>query len=351
MEKKTLLIPCAGRSSRYPGTRPKWLLTTPDGQLMIERAAQSLPEETIKRTVIATLREFEDLYGVRDILQRTCLRNAELVLLDQVTSGPAETVRAMIEQFDVSGPICVKDSDSFFSIDHLPAGSLIALLDLRKNPQITFVGAKSFAVINEQGLVSDIVEKSVVSNFISVGLYGFSDAKVFADTYDAMKSRFNAGEFFISHVISAAIAQGEVFQPVQALEFMDVGTLDDWLRYCRDYRTLVLDLDGVVFANHSKYFHPLWEDVDQPIQENVATLLKLQAKGAQLIFMTARPEQYRAKTEKTLADLGLRAHSLVMGCLHGPRYLVNDYAPSNPHPSAIAINLERNSGKLGSLLS
>jgi hypothetical protein len=35
-----------------------------------------------------------------------------------------------------------------------------------------------------------------------------------------------------------------------------------------------------------------------------------------------------------------------MNCNHGRRFLVNDHAPSNPYPSAVAISIERNSAKL-----
>ena len=34
---KTLILPVPGRSSRFPGMRPKWLLTMPDGKLMLEK--------------------------------------------------------------------------------------------------------------------------------------------------------------------------------------------------------------------------------------------------------------------------------------------------------------------------
>ena len=33
---KNLILPVAGQSSRYPNMRPKWLITMPDGKLMIE---------------------------------------------------------------------------------------------------------------------------------------------------------------------------------------------------------------------------------------------------------------------------------------------------------------------------
>ena len=32
---RTLLLPCAGKSTRYPGTRPKWMLTLPEGDLAL----------------------------------------------------------------------------------------------------------------------------------------------------------------------------------------------------------------------------------------------------------------------------------------------------------------------------
>ena len=40
-----------------------------------------------------------------------------------------------------------------------------------------------------------------------------------------------------------------------------------------------------------------------------------------------------------LDDVGL-------GDGHGRRFLVNDHAPSNPYPSAVAISVERNSAQL-----
>ena len=52
-----LLLPVAGKSSRYPGIRPKWLLTMPNGQLMIERSLEGLNLNFIKEVVIIMLKE------------------------------------------------------------------------------------------------------------------------------------------------------------------------------------------------------------------------------------------------------------------------------------------------------
>jgi hypothetical protein len=86
------------------------------------------------------------------------------------------------------------------------------------------------------------------------------------------------------------------------------------------------------------------------IQENIDHLLLLQNRGAQLIFMTARPEVFRKVTMDALENAGLRPHALIMDCLHGTRYLVNDHAPSNPYPAAVAISVDRNQPSLGQYL-
>ncbi len=204
--------------------------------------------------------------------------------------------------------------------------------------------------LNEQGLVSDIVEKNIVSNYISVGLYGFADAALFVEAYDALISLTGGAHSFVSHVIKSGIVAGHVFQPVMVDDLVDIGTRADWNAYRARLPSIVLDIDGVVFRNQSEFFPPYWSDPVEPIEANVAHIRSLQSRGAQLVFMTSRPETYRAKTAAALEALGFRVHALVMGCHHGTRYLVNDYAASNPYPSAVAINLPRNSAALPDIL-
>jgi len=343
---RTLLLPCAGLSKRYPDMRPKWMLTTPDGHLAVAKAAASVASADVQRIVVGILKEHDERYGGVEALRREFLGSVDVVVLDEPTRGPAETVRLMIERAKVSGAMCVKDTDSFFAPLPVPTESFVAIGDLRQLPNLTRVGQKSFVVLNEQGLISEIVEKDVVSNLVSVGLYGFRDVGIFNRHYDRVVHELGVNEIFVSHVIFEAISEGEVFVPYQTKELVDVGTVEEWRRYCERRKTIVLDLDGVVFENHSKFFRPYWDEEDRPIDANVERLRELQADGAQLVFMTARPESYRAKTSETLERLGLRVHALVMGCQHGPRYLVNDFAKSNPYPSARSINLERNTDKL-----
>ncbi len=348
--RRTLLLPCAGKSSRYPGVRPKWMLTLPDGELALARAAASLPRGSCDRTVIAIRAEHQAKYDAVGLLTRVFGADVEIYVLEHDTRGPADTVAQMIRLAQVRGPLAIKDADSFFDAGALPTESFVALSDVRAAPQMTNVGAKSFAVLNENNLVVEMIEKSLASNYVSVGLYGFCDAGLYLNVFGAVVGQAGVNELFVSHVMNRAIADGMRVEPHIVSGLIDVGTLEDWRRHVRPQGSIVSDLDGVVFRNHSRYFAPFWDDEDEPISENVAALRQFQDQGAQLIFMTARPEVYRVKTERALAKAGLRPHALVMDCLHGRRFLVNDHAASNPYPSAVGLSIDRNSATLADYL-
>jgi hypothetical protein len=343
---RTLLLPCAGKSSRYPGVRPKWMLTLPDGELALARAAASLPPGSHDRMIVAVRGEHESKYQATALLKRVFGPHIEVLVLAQDTNGPADTVAQMLRGARVEGAFAVKDADSFFDPAALPETGFVALSDVRETPHMSNVGAKSFAVINEHDLVVEMIEKSLASNYVSVGLYGFSDAAAYLESFDAVQAATTSGEMFVSHVMNRAIADGMAIAPLLVGGLVDVGTLDDWRRYVRPRGTIVTDLDGVVFKNHSRWFAPFWDEPDEPIAENVAALRHWQDQGAQIVFMTARPEIYRGKTEAALRELGLVPHALIMDCRHGRRFLINDHAPSNPYPSAVAVSTERNSPTL-----
>ena len=345
---RTLLLPCAGRSSRYPGVRPKWMLTLPDGTLALARAAQSVPRDAYDRIVIAIRADHEQQYGCREILKRV-FSDAEIVVIEGDTRGPADTIRHMVTRARVTGAIAIKDADSFFDPSPLPDRSFVSVSDVRRTPEMANIGGKSFAVVDENGLIVEMVEKSLASNFVCIGLYGFADAEFFLKHFAAI-AKDNAGEIFVSHVMNRAIVEGMPVTAHDVYGLIDVGTLEDWRRYVRTRGTIIADLDGVICKNHSRYFPPYWDDKDEPIASNVDTLREWQDRGAQLIIVTARPEQYRAKTERLLADLGLKAHALIMDCRHGRRLLINDHASSNPYPSAVGISVQRDSPGLADYL-
>ena len=68
---RTLIIPCAGKSSRFTTKLPKWLLEHPSGNLMVFESLLGLPLDTFDRIIIVALKrhlteELKDLEGYKD---------------------------------------------------------------------------------------------------------------------------------------------------------------------------------------------------------------------------------------------------------------------------------------------
>jgi phosphoglycolate phosphatase-like HAD superfamily hydrolase len=347
----TVLLPIAGRSTRFPGLRPKWMLAAPNGRLMLEMSLNTVPDWRSHRVVIGGLREhLEGLKG-EVAIRRAFGDRVEIVQFDQPTAGPAETVSEMVRRAEVSGAFFVKDCDSWFTHSGNVFSDVVCFADLQSLATVRNVAGKSFVTLNEHGIVESILEKQVSSNYISVGGYGFHDATLFQNAYRRLSAAPEGrGEIYISHVIVEAMHQGAVFRGIAARDYEDVGTLEAWSAFRRRQQVYFVDVDGVALRNAGEYLPPFWDDEDVPLSNNIDALKRLQATGAQLIFVTARPERYREKTERALAEAGLRWHAFIFGVHHSSRVLVNDYAPSNPYPSAVAVNLVRNGDDLALFL-
>ena len=47
----TLILPCAGASSRYPNMRPKWALNHPDGSMMVTKGISGMNLSNVEKIV------------------------------------------------------------------------------------------------------------------------------------------------------------------------------------------------------------------------------------------------------------------------------------------------------------
>ena len=146
-----------------------------------------------------------------------------MLALPRDTRGPADTVAEMIRRASVTGAFAVKDAEVFDAAS-LPSGSFVALSDVRFALHITNVSAKSFAVINENNLIVEMVEKSLISNYVSVGLYGFESAETYLRLFDRLSAEPGMGELFVSDVMNRAIAGGMMVAPLLVSGLIDVGT-------------------------------------------------------------------------------------------------------------------------------
>ena len=343
-----LILPVAGRSSRFPGMRPKWLLTMPDGKLMIEKAVEHLDMTSFDRVVVVCLREHIETYltddSLRAIIDGLGHSNIDLCILDTPTNSQSETVTKALEQADVSGAFFVKDCDNMFSFQWKGKNE-IAVLDLN---DIGLVDAKnkSYVTTDALGNVLNIVEKQVISNFFCCGGYGFLSAEKFLEHYYDIQSK---SEVYISHIIYSMLLKGENFQIGAAGNYYDWGTLREYRHYTRSHLTIFCDVDGVLLMNGSKFGKNGWRT--KPIAENMDTISRLQRSGLLFLIITScRPESEIPYLRECLAEFNVYPDRYIMGLPHSRRILINDYSLTNPFPSAMSINLERDSKQLSMIL-
>lgn len=337
---KSLILPCAGRSTRFPGMRPKWLLTHPDGKLMIEKSIEKLDLGMFDRIVIPILRQHDEDYQAKLILNQVFRGRVEVLVLPHPTNGPAETVGVTLRVAGIKDSFVIKDCDNSVTFDWGEEHNFVVSLDVQGHTAIRNLPAKSYLTNNEQGYIIDIVEKRIASNIICLGVYGFQDPSLFLSALPALRN--SESEIYVSHVIAYLIGTNQsAFQSIQAKTFEDWGTFEDWRETQQKHATYICDLDGVIFKNTGQYGKRNWSDPPILLTENINALLAKIRNGAQVIFMSARSEEFREPLTEALQDIGFREFQLILGCHHAPRILINDFAPTNPYPSAVAINLPR----------
>ena len=344
---KTLIIPCAGKSSRFPNMKPKYMLTHPDGKLMIEKSMENINIDVFDRIIITIVKPHDDKYEANLIMQQVFKDNpkVEICMLDDFTSSASETIYLTLNKMKVEGSFVIKDSDNRVGVhfdDDIK--NMIVGYDLHQHRDVTNIPGKSFLIVNEQNLIQDIIEKQIVSNIVCLGVYCFENAEDFKKAYEEMQSRNISGEMYISHVVSYMLSTNKyVFAAVMASSYDDWGTLNEWKAVQKASRTYFVDVDGVIMKNSGKYGKTNWYNKTVMLEENVETLKKLQENGAQIVITTSRTEEFREALTKILTDAGLKPYAILMGMNHAARVVINDFAPTNPYPSGLAITLPRNS--------
>lgn len=345
-----LILPLAGLSSRFPGMKPKWLLTHPNGNLMITEAIKGLDLSLVKNIYLVVLKQHLDGFDVERHISDQFKEFASdkkivITVLDEPTKNQPETVYQAITRNNIQGSIFIKDCDNYFTtkIEHENSVCVFNLNDM----DLVHARNKSYAVFDHTKIIKNIVEKKVVSSDFCVGGYSFESSDIFIEYFNKLKEK---SDLYISHLIYQMILDGLIFKASQASNYIDWGTLVEWNRYKSQYATLFVDLDGTLVKNSGQFFEPHW-GTTKGISDNVTSINKLHEGGkVQIILTTARKEEYRDATIKQLRKEGIKYHQIIFGLYHGKRIVINDYAKTNPYKSCDAINIKRDSSDLKEML-
>ena len=343
----------AGRSSRFPNMRPKWMLTHPmTNRFMVTESILGLNLDFFDNIWFICLQEHEDKYqfmkGLVSELDEVGLRaKSNIVLLPEQTDSQSETVYTFLSGQELEGFVFIKDSDGFYRCD-VEERNQVAYFDLNDMDDIN-ARTKSYIELDVNNVITNIVEKKVVSSTFSSGGYGFADAKEFCKTFEKLQDM--DGECYISHIIFEMMLSGSTFYGTKTTDFKDWGTLDAWNKYKSQYKCLFVDIDGTLVTNSSIHFPPYVGSGD-PLEDNIELLDDLHQQGkVKIVLTTSRPERLRQLTLMELQTKGIPYDELIMGLPHCQRVVINDFARSNPYPSCSAINIPRNQNNLKEFLS
>lgn len=209
-----IVLPIAGRGKRFADAgyaAPKPLIPV-HGMPMIEVVVNNVRPQQPHRFTFVTLQEHLDHTSMLPTLQRIA-PGCTIIPVREVTEGAACTVLLAREVIDNSDPLMIVNSDQYVDID---VDDYLGEMERKgaKGLIMTFWANDpkwSYARLNSEGYVAEVVEKKVVSNNATVGIYNFRQGSDFVQGVEQMVAgdlRVN-GEFYVAPVYNELIKRGE----------------------------------------------------------------------------------------------------------------------------------------------
>lgn len=208
-----IVLPIAGRGARFSNAGysvPKPIIPV-HGMPMIELVLRNVRPACPHRVAFLALEDHLVGTGLRAILEQAA-PDAAIIPVRKVTEGAACTALLGRAFMDSNEPLMLVNSDQVVdidinaylaSLDNHDADGLIMTM-WADDPKWSFVNLAS------NGLVTRVVEKEVVSNDATVGIYNFRRGRDFVQAADRMieKGLRVRGEFYVAPVYNEMIEWG-----------------------------------------------------------------------------------------------------------------------------------------------
>lgn len=246
-----IVVPMAGAGSRFAKAgfkNPKPLIDVL-GRPMIQVVVENLTPSCEHRFIFICQKEHVAAYGLKDKLS-SYAPGCEVVEIDGLTEGAACTVLAAKALFDNADPMMIANSDQFVDMD---INQYLQDMDTRALDGLIMTMTAddpkwSFAEIDANGFVTRVVEKEVISNEATVGIYNFRRGAEFVSGAEKMigEKKMVNGEYYVAPVYDELIGAGDhigVFNigaegngmyglgiPSDLEKFIDNPMVSEWLK-------------------------------------------------------------------------------------------------------------------------
>jgi NDP-sugar pyrophosphorylase family protein len=203
----------AGRGSRFANEGyelPKPLIDV-NGKHMIELVINNLTPKQAHRFIFVCQNQHIEEFKLEEVFSRAC-SDYEIIGIDGITEGAAVTVLKARELIDSEEPLMIANSDQWVDMD---INAYLADMEQRDldGTMLTMKADDpkwSYAKVGENGIVTEVVEKVVVSDEATVGIYNFRSGKEFCQLAGEMISQDirSNGEFYVAPVYTFLAQKG-----------------------------------------------------------------------------------------------------------------------------------------------
>jgi dTDP-glucose pyrophosphorylase len=208
-----IVVPMAGHGSRFANAGyavPKPLIPM-GGKSMVEVVVANLRPSRPHRFIFLCQQAHLDQFGLAAHLQAIA-PGCAIVPVAQVTEGAACTVllaRALIDSDDA---LMIANCDQYVEID---IDDYLARMDAQRLDGLIMTMTAhdpkwSFVRFDGAGAIVEVVEKQVVSDEATVGIYNFARGRDFvaaADAMIALQLRVN-GEYYVAPAYNQMLSRG-----------------------------------------------------------------------------------------------------------------------------------------------
>jgi len=236
-QKCNILIPMAGRGSRFEeqGYTDKKPFIDVNGKPMIHRVIENLGMEFDKEYmfILICLKEDFDKYDFTEFEKVIGHNSYDVVILDDVTEGAAQTVLTAKHLINDDTPLMTMNSDQLVDWD---VEKLFEMCEQFDGVIPCFYGegnAWSYARTLDNGYVQEVAEKKQISNYATAGYYYWkkgSDFVKYAEQMIEDNSRTN-GEFYVAPVYNWAVKDGKRVGVFMVDKLYSLGTPEDLQEY------------------------------------------------------------------------------------------------------------------------
>ncbi len=207
-----IVIPMAGAGSRFSRAgfkEPKPLIPV-NGVPMIRLVIVNLTPRHKHRFIFLCQSAHVSEFGLKERFGDWA-PGSIVVPINGLTEGAACTVLLARSFISGTDPLVIANSDQYIEgdfndfLNNMGGLDGIIMTMLAGDPKWSFVS------LNQEGLVTRVAEKQVISNEATVGIYGFSRGIDFVNAADAMMragERVN-GEFYVAPTYNAMIRDGK----------------------------------------------------------------------------------------------------------------------------------------------